>query len=307
MSHPGARGHIPVLPTQVLDLLAIQPGQVAMDGTAGLGGHASLMAERLGPTGTLVLMDLDAGNLERSAARIAAMPAAPRVITHHGSFAEAPHCARQHGVQVNAFLADLGFASNQVDNADRGLSFNLDGPLDMRLNPAGGPTAADLVNSLSERELAKIIFEFGEERMSRQVAAKIVATRTATPLRTTAELAEVVRSVVHRTPGGIDPATRTFQALRIAVNDELGHLDALLSTIGDTAGSVDGWLAPGANVAIIAFHSLEDRPVKQAMADWERSGLGRVLTHKPLVASVDEQGENPRSRSAKLRGFRVHG
>lgn len=304
------RGHIPVLPEEVIRFLHPKPGQTLLDCTAGLGGHAALLAERLGPPGTLVLADLDAGNLAQATERVRGLPGAPRVLTIHGSFAEAPHALVREGLRVDGVLADLGFASSQVDDPARGLSFNAEGPLDMRLNPDAGPTAADLVNSLPERELARIISDFGEERMARQVAQRIVATRAGKPFRTTTDLAQVVRSVVWRAPGaggggGIDPATRTFQALRIAVNDELGHLDALLAAIGQAAASADGWLNPGATIAIIAFHSLEDRPVKQAMAEWEALGLGRILTHKPVGATPAEEAANPRSRSAKLRAFRV--
>jgi 16S rRNA (cytosine1402-N4)-methyltransferase len=225
-------------------------------------------------------------------------------------------------------LADLGFASNQVEAAERGFSFSRDGPLDMRLDRSSPITAEELVNTLPVRELAEILKDFGEERLARPIAEKIAAVRSEEPIRTTARLAEVVRSVVPRRHGvaTIDPATRTFQALRIAVNDEIGRLGLFLAAIeraaalvgsataleggasigeGVRQGGATGWLNRGARVAIISFHSLEDRPVKQCGVELARRGLVTPLTKKPVEATDDETRRNPRSRSAKLRAMRV--
>lgn len=317
MSAPGTSlSHVPVLIEETLVALDPRAGEVALDGTAGYGGHAEAIARRLGPGGTLWLCDLDAGNLARAAERVRAVPNAPSVRTHHGSFAEGPREIAAAGQRAGVVLADLGFASPQVDDATRGLSFSRPGPLDMRLDASRGVTAADLVASLSERELADVLTRFGEERQARAVARRIVATRAREPITTTTQLADLVRSVVWRTPGSIDPATRTFQALRIAVNDELGHLAALLDWVdrgarvaGEQAGRPhpDAWLAEGARVAVIAFHSLEDRPVKQAFGRLEEEGLAEVLTPRPITPGEAELGRNPRAGSAKLRAVKLRG
>jgi 16S rRNA (cytosine1402-N4)-methyltransferase len=193
---------------------------------------------------------------------------------------------------VDAVLADLGFCSDQLANSARGFSFQHDGPLDMRLDPSRGEPAAALVRRLQEKDLADIIFQFGEERFSRRIAKVIVETRKASPIETTGQLAELVRRCVPRSKGShIDPATRTFQALRIAVNDELGALERLLTALPDC-------LKPGGTAAIISFHSLEDRMVKRA---FRQSELWEIVTRKPLVAGDEESAANPRARSAKLR------
>ncbi len=300
--------HIPVLLSEVLTLLNPRRGQTYADCTAGLGGHAAAVAPSLGPSGTVLLADLDAANLAAAATRIRDLPEAPHVESLHASFAALPHHLASLGLRADLVLADLGFASNQVDDASRGLSFMRDGPLDMRLNPAAPTTAATLVASLTESELADIIFNLGEERHARAVAAAIVRERSTNAIHTTGHLADVIRSVVRRGGGGgggrgIDPATRTFQALRMAVNDELGNLDALLGAL-DTPAS---WLAPYATVAIITFHSLEDRPVKQAFARLAAAGGAQELTPKPLRATSEEVAANPRAGSAKLRVIRLGG
>lgn len=306
--------HIPVLLEAALAALAPKGGEVALDGTAGYGGHAAAIARALGPDGTILLCDLDTGNLARAADRVRALPAAPRVLMHHGSFAEGPRALREQGLRADVVLADLGFASPQVDDAARGLSFSREGPLDMRLDASRGATAADLVATLNARDLADVIYRFGEERESRAIARRIVEARAREPITTTTHLAEIVRSVVRRTPGGIDPATRTFQALRIAVNDELGHLAALLEWVerGARAAAVrsagpDAWLAPSARVAVIAFHSLEDRPVKQAFGDLAAAGLAEILTPRPVTPGPAELVANPRAGSAKLRAVKLRG
>lgn len=302
--------HIPVLERAVIDVLRPEAGQTYVDCTAGLGGHASGVAGRLGPGGRVVLCDLDAGNLERAAARVRGACPEVEIVSVHGSFAALPRRLGDLGIVADLVLADLGFASTQVDDPARGLSFRADGPLDMRLDRSDGPTAAALVNELDEAELADLIWRYGEERHSRRIARKVVAARAESPIETTQRLAEVVRSACppRRGPGGIDPATRTFQALRIAVNDEIGSLEALLAWIGRGArAGGTGWLGRGARIAVIAFHSLEDRPVKHAFAELAREGLAERLTRKPVMAGAEEVERNPRSRSAKLRAVRLTG
>jgi 16S rRNA (cytosine1402-N4)-methyltransferase len=306
--------HIPVLPDEVLTLLAPQRGQVFVDCTAGLGGHACMVAERLGPEGIIVLNDMDQGNLDRAKASVSSVlypgdPGSARVHAILGNFAELPIRLRELGLSADMVLADLGFASTQVDDPRRGLSFRFSGPLDMRLDPSVPITAEELVNTLSERDLADIIFRFGEEKSSRRIASKLVAAREVEPITTTDRLAEIVRSAIPGPRGGINPATKTFQALRIAVNDELGSLDALLRHIGialkKSHSGQPSWINSAARVGIISFHSLEDRPVKRATGDWVQSGWAESITRKPIEAGDAEIASNPRARSAKLRGIRA--
>lgn len=300
---------------EVIDLLDPRAGQTLIDCTAGLGGHAAGIAERLGPGGRVVLFDLDPGNLARAEARVRGVinpqdPGAARVVGVRANFAQAPAWAAREGVRADMVLADLGFASTQVDDPERGLSFRQAGPLDMRLDPQGPVTAGELVNTLNERDLADLIYRYGEERLSRRIAAKLVAERREAPINTTDRLASIVRSVVPRAPGSIDGATRTFQALRIATNDEIGSLEALLGAVDRWSGRTDEagcWLNPGSRVAVISFHSLEDRPVKQAFAGIVGDARAKAVTRKPVVPSDDEQRRNPRSRSAKLRVIRLAG
>jgi 16S rRNA (cytosine1402-N4)-methyltransferase len=284
--------HIPVMPAEVLEVLAPASGQTLVDATVGGGGHARLLAERLGPTGRLIGLDQDAGMLALARPRLEGLP----VTLVHQRFDQLPQVLAQLGVAaVDGVLADLGFSSDQVDAPERGLSFQQAGPLDMRLDPtAGGETAADLLRRLSERDLADLIYQYGEERFSRRIARRIVETRQRTPLTTTDQLADVVRRCLPRPRGrrhGLDPATRTFQALRIAVNDELGALDRLLAALPAV-------VKPGGRAAIISFHSLEDRRVKQA---FRSKDVWEVLTRKPVQAGEEEVRNNPRARSAKLR------
>lgn len=292
-------GHIPVLLTQVLEYLAPKPGMVVLDCTLGRGGHAKAIIPLIGPGGTYIGLDLDAGNL--AYAKLVCQPIADahRVALHtyHQSFALADQAlALAEAGKADALLADLGFASNQVDDPARGLSFRSDGPLDMRLDPEGPTTAADLVNSLPERELADLIYQLGEERFSRRIARKIIARRAEGPILTTSALAEVCRQSYG--PQGrssrIDPATRTFQALRIAVNGELDALNLLLKRLPVL-------LADDGRAGIISFHSLEDRPVKRALLAAEQADQMKRITRKPVIADLTEQNQNPRSRSAKLR------
>ncbi|MCA9293311.1 MAG: 16S rRNA (cytosine(1402)-N(4))-methyltransferase RsmH [Phycisphaerales bacterium] len=307
---PDRLAHEPVLLDAVVHWLAPPAGGVVLDCTAGDGGHASALGRRLGPGGTVVLCDLDPGCLAKAAGAVRqAVGAEVRVVEINASYAETPRRLVDLGLSADRVIADLGFSSRQMDDGARGFSFRREGPLDMRFGTSG-PTAADLVNTLPERELADLLHDLGEERKARAIAAKIVAERAREPIRTTGALAKIVRAVVAPFGRGpeqkIDPATRTFQALRIAVNDELGNLDALLSAVTRQAsqrasGAGGGWLGPDARVGIIAFHSLEDRRVKQAFGALADRSCARVLTKKPIEATPEEVERNARSRSAKLR------
>lgn len=306
--------HIPVLADEVIELLDPQPGQVYVDCTAGLGGHACLIAAKIGPEGTIVLNDMDQGNLDRAKASVASAlrsgdPGSAKVLAFRGNFAELPRALKELGLSADMVLADLGFASTQVDDPERGLSFRFSGPLDMRLDPSMPITAEELVNTLPERELAQIIHRYGEDKSARRIASKLVAAREVEPITTTDRLAEIVRSAIPGPRGSIHPATKTFQALRIAVNDELGSLDALLRSIGialrKNHEGGPSWIAPGARVGIIAFHSLEDRPVKRAVSEWTGNDWCEPITRKPIEAGEAEIAQNPRARSAKLRGVRA--
>ena len=251
--------------------------------------------------------DLDAGNLERATTQ--AGGAGARFIPLHGSFVQAPHQLTKLGLRADVVLADLGFSSNQMDDPSRGFSFGEDGPLDMRLDRSGGLSAADLVNQSDEAELANIIYRLGEDPYARKIARKLVQSRQVEPIRTTAELARLVTEAYgpRAHSSRMHPATRTFMALRIAVNDELGALRGLLEQVtrgAEQAGS-GGWLNSGARVAIISFHSLEDRLVKQSFAELAKRDLATALTRKPVGPSEMEVRSNPRSRSAKLRVVRI--
>jgi 16S rRNA (cytosine1402-N4)-methyltransferase len=283
--------HVPVLLEETVALLAPKPGEVFVDCTAGLGGHAARLAQGVGPTGRVFAVDQDAGMLALAGPRLAGLS----VTLLHANFESLPELLAREGFpQVDGVLADLGFCSEQMDDPGRGFSFQGDGPLDMRLNPAAGATAADLVNTLSEGALADTIFEYGEERLSRRVARRIVERRATKPFTTTGELADLVRRTVPRS-GGADPATRVFQALRIAVNDELGALDRLLA-------SLPALVKPGGRVAVISFHSLEDRRAKSALS--KVPAVWHSLAKKPVEAGPAEVARNPRARSAKLRAAR---
>jgi 16S rRNA (cytosine1402-N4)-methyltransferase len=286
--------HVSVLPAEVLDLLAPAAGETFVDATVGAGGHARLLAERLGAAGRLIGLDRDPAMLDLARPRLVGLP----VTLVQARFDQLRDVLDELGIAaVDGVLADLGICSDQLDAPERGFSFQQAGPLDMRLDPTQGEPASALLRRLKERDLADLFWQYGEERFSRRIARKIVETRRRTPLETTEQLAELVRRCVPRPKGHrhvIDPATRVFQALRIAVNDELGALDRFL-------GALPGCVKPGGRVALISFHSLEDRRVKHAFRDrqcWE------VLTPKPVQASEAEVGVNPRARSAKLRAAR---
>ncbi len=299
-------GHIPVLLEETLALLAPRAGEVAVDLTAGGGGHSLALAGAVGPGGQVIGFDVDPAALRAAARRLraAGRPFEPV----RANFVCAPEHLVQLGLRADAVLGDLGFSSLQIDDPRRGFSFAADGPLDMRYDPDGPVSAEDLLATLSEPELAEVIASGGEDPLARKIARKLVQTRQREPIRSTAQLARLVREAygARARSSRMHPATRTFMALRIAVNDELTALGALLDDVRRAARG-DTWLNPGARVAIISFHSLEDRLVKRAFADLARSGLARILTKRPVTAGPDEVAANPRARSAKLRAVRLAG
>jgi 16S rRNA (cytosine1402-N4)-methyltransferase len=308
----GAGGHVPVLLKEAIDFLAVKRGGTYLDATVGLGGHSYEIAKRLGAPGHLIGFDKDPAALAVAREKlvvgrsslVVSQPISERLTTDdqrpildwpvitllHRSFAEL--ASDQGPATIDGILADLGVSSLQLSDPERGFSFQAEGPLDMRMNPMSGETAEQVVNHIDERELADVIYEFGEERRSRRIARAIVRSR---PIRTTKQLVEVVsaaaRSMKHER---IHPATRTFQALRIFVNRELDDLKALM----EAAPRV---LKPGGRLVVISFHSLEDRIVKDALRDGAKEGWYRLLTKKPLTTSEEEIERNPRSRSAKMR------
>ncbi len=291
-------GHDPVLPDEVLAALSPRPGQTFIDCTLGRGGHSALVAPLLGSTGLIVGIDADPNNLRFARDRLANSPCPTRFF--HANFAELKDVLDEIGrPSVDLMLADLGLSTNQFFDARYGLSFSQDMPLDMRIDPRLGKSAADLVNTMREEDLANVLYELAQERYSRRIARKIVESRRVSPITSTERLAELVRSVVPKTHGDkIDPATRSFMALRMAVNHELENLDALLA-------KAPRHLSPGGRLAVISFHSMEDRRVKQAFRSAEQTGLVRVLTKKPLSPTDGELARNPRSRSAKLRAIEI--
>ncbi len=300
-------GHIPVLSEAVIELLNPCANDVIVDLTAGRGGHAVQLASAADNDVAMILFDLDLSNLEFATSQVESHGIS--VIPIHASFATAQANLKKLGIQADCVLADLGFASNQMDNPARGLSFSGDGPLDMRLDTQEGGTAADIIQSASEEELADIIFQLGEEPYARRIARKIVQERQKEPILGTARLAQIVRDAYgpRARTSRLNPATRTFMALRIAVNGELAALDALLADVktGSRTVNDDGWLNLDARVAVISFHSLEDRRVKQSFVDLEKNGLATRLTRKPLRATEEEIASNPRSRPAKLRAVQL--
>lgn len=287
--------HVPVLLDEVLEYLNVRPGGIVVDATLGLAGHSSEIARRLGPKGTLIGFDRDPEAMALATARLEALreelgAEMPTVRLVPKAFSEA--ASEIDPGSLDGLLADFGVSSLQLDEAHRGFSFRADGPLDMRMDTRAGETAEQVVNQEDENELANLIYEFGEERRSRRIARAIVRAR---PITTTAELARVVSAAAPSMKGDkIHPATRTFQALRIRVNDELGEIRTLLE-------SAPSLLKPGGRLVLISFHSLEDRLVKDAFREAAREGVLEVLTKKPVVAGEDEESRNPRSRSAKMR------
>ncbi len=280
--------HRPVLLNEVFEWLAPREGSVLVDGTVGAGGHAAVLGSRVGSTGRVIGLDRDPEMLALAGQATRGLP----VTLLQSPYSALGEVLDDLGIDaVDGVLLDLGLSTDQLHWSHRGFSFAHEGPLDMRFDPNSEVTAADLVNTRNEEELARLFFEYGEERYSRRVARRIVAARRVEPIRTTGRLAEIVRKSIPGKWGPIDPATRVFQALRIAVNEELDHLDHTLALLPQV-------LRSGGRAAIISFHSLEDRRVKVAFRDDPQL---TALTRKPLVASAEEVATNPRARSAKLR------
>ena len=303
--------HTPVLLTEVLLYLDPRPGTFVVDGTLDGGGHAEEILQRLKPEGTFLGVDLDPGMTERFAKRV--RPKDVHVHVAHGNYADLPNILRDAGLpKADGLLVDLGFSSEQLgssgraapgerasSHAGRGFSFTNDEPLQMTYDPDAVPLR-DLLLKVSEPDLANIIREFGGERMAGRAARAIVERHRKQRIETTGDLASIVRGALPRSyeRGRIDPATRTFQALRIWANDELGNLPRLLKALPDI-------LAPGGRAVIISFHSAEDRLVKQSFAAGKKSGRYELLTKKPITPSREEETRNPRSRSAKLRAIKL--
>lgn len=305
--------HTPVMADEALSWLNIQPGKTYVDATVGAGGHLRKILDAAAGQGQVIGIDRDLLSLERLRQSFAGSPAHwPELV--HANYSELRSVIGALGFSTisGGILADLGVSSMQLDNSDRGFSFVDDGPLDMRMDPTAHTTAEQLINKLSEKELADVIYRYGEERLSRPIARAIAGAR---PLYTTLQLAEVVSKVVrhyqrgHRSKDSSHPATRTFQAIRIAVNDELANLESFLRE------SID-LLEPGARLVVITFHSLEDRMVKQILREaaspcicpprhpictCNKTAVMKILTPKPVAPSEKEVLANPRSRSAKLR------
>jgi 16S rRNA (cytosine1402-N4)-methyltransferase len=292
--------HVPVLLQQAIRFLDVREGGTYLDATLGMAGHAREIARRLGPKGRLIGFDRDPEAMAIARARLDALreelgARMPEVLLLNEPFSSAKGYVEQGS--LDGLLADVGVSSLQLDEAHRGFSFRAEGPLDMRMDPRRGITAEQVVNQWGEKELANLIYEFGEERRSRRFARAIVRAR---PITTTAQLATVVAAVApamksrERGRQPIHPATRTFQALRILVNDELGELKALLAR-------APLLLKPGGKLVVISFHSLEDRLVKDAMREGTSQGIYQLDSRKPVTADEEETNRNPRARSAKLR------
>ncbi|MBI2354402.1 MAG: 16S rRNA (cytosine(1402)-N(4))-methyltransferase RsmH [Deltaproteobacteria bacterium] len=305
--------HLSVMPDEVVRLLAPKRGGIYLDGTLGGGGHAALIAEQCIPEGGMLIgIDQDREALEAAGRRLAGFGSGIRLL--HGNFSELERHLSGLGIErLDGFILDLGVSSHQLDSAGRGFSFQQDAPLDMRMDTSGGETAAELLNELPERELERIIREYGEERWARRIAAFIVKAREEAPLERTLQLADIVKGAIPRAKWEerIHPATRTFQALRIAVNRELESLETGLRAAIER-------LNPGGRGVVISFHSLEDRIVKQTFRDYAsgcicprhlplcvcgRKPRVRVLTGRPLTAGEEEIARNPRARSAKMRAI----
>jgi 16S rRNA (cytosine1402-N4)-methyltransferase len=299
--------HEPVLLREVVELLVVKPGGTYVDGTLGEGGHARAILDAAGPDGRLFGIDRDGESLAQAGANLASF--GRRCVLIHGTFTETLTDGLPGQAEVDGVLMDLGMSSRQLDDAERGFSLMKDGPLDMRMDRSRGITAEELVRDAEQRELADLLFRCGEEPDARRIAAAIVEAREEAPIRTTGRLADIVARAKGRARGRIHPATRTFQALRIAVNRELEDLDAgLVAALGR--------VRTGGRVAVISFHSLEDRIVKRTfvrhvgrMESLQQGGVrwlgdappARWVTRKPVLPGPDEVARNPRSRSAKLR------
>ncbi len=301
--------HVPILVAEVLDVLAPQPGEVAADLTLGHGGHARALLARIGPAGRLVALDHDEPTLRATQSRLAAEGLAARATFHAVHFAALPQVLAREGLDgVDVALADLGLSSMQIDDPSRGFSYRRDGPLDMRMDPRRKRTAATVLATIAEADLASALSEHGDEPAAERIARAVVAAREVAPIEGTARLAELVLAAQGLTvdawkerakanPGEVHPAARTFQALRILVNDEMSGLERLLAVLP--------WcLRPGGRVALLSFHSGEDRRVKRAFREGLAAGLYEAISEEVVRASPAEVGSNPRAAPAKLRWAR---
>jgi 16S rRNA (cytosine1402-N4)-methyltransferase len=294
--------HVPVLLNEVLAAMAVRPGQVVVDCTVGLGGHASQILAAISPGGKLIGLDLDPKNLELARGALQATGGAFELF--HSNFAGLPGVLGQAGVErVDGILADVGVASPQIDDPERGFSYRKPGPLDMRMDPTRGQPASSLVHRMSQRELAEALLELGDETDGPRIAKLIVERRRERPILTTQDLMAIVCEArdftLQRAAGAkLHPAARTFQALRMLVNRELPNLDRLLTV-------APGLLNPGGTIAMISFHSGEDRRVKAAFREGLRGGVYAEISPDPITATAEETAGNPRARSAKLRWARV--
>lgn len=285
-------GHLPVMAGEVEEFLQPGPGRVMVDCTLGEGGHAARLLPRLMPGGLLIGMDRDVSVLEAARRKLADYGDSVRI--ERANYTDLPRVLGEAGIEaVDGVLFDLGVNSAQLDNPERGFSFLRDGPLDMRMDRDAGRPAADLVNRLGRRELEWLIRRYGEERFAGRISRRIVEERGKSPILTTGRLAAIVSRAIGKR-SRIHPATRTFQALRLAVNEELENLDRSLDRSLEM-------LRPGGRICLIAFHSLEDRIVKHTFRRWERENRVRVLTGKPVRPREEEIRRNPRARSARLR------
>ena len=305
--------HVSVLLNETVENLAIKPDGIYADGTAGGGGHSFEIGRRLSQNGTLICTDRDSEAVEACKKRLETLECKKEII--HSEFRALPEILKNRGIKLDGLLLDLGVSSHQLDSYERGFSYMHDAPLDMRMNKDDAFTAAELVNTYSEQELARVFFEYGEEKWSRQIARKIVAKRNEKPFETTFELVNTIKSAMP--PKALNeaqhPAKRVFQAIRIAVNGELAQ-------ISDVLAEIIPHMNHGGRICVITFHSLEDRIVKTAFVTAEnpctcppdfpvcvcgKKSLGKVITKKPIIPSEEEINANPRSRSAKLRVFEV--
>jgi 16S rRNA (cytosine1402-N4)-methyltransferase len=293
-----AMRHDPVMVREILEALALKPGDVVVDGTIGLAGHSLQFAKLIHPGGIIVGFDWDQAMLAEARQRLSSVQQV-RTVLIHDDYRMLAHHLDELTLSANGILLDLGLNLAQIEDPERGITFSQDGPLDMRMNRSKGEPAAALLNRLSSNEIEQFLHEFGDERWARAIARKIVERRSERPLRTTNDLVDCVLAAV---PAGardkrIHPATRTFQAIRIAVNKELDDLEGVMK---DAAGS----LAEGGTLAVLSYHSGEDRAVKHAFRELSAGEEYEELYRKPLVASAEEIASNPRSRSAKLRALR---
>lgn len=310
LEHPDAE-HLPVMLKEVLDLLRCKPGGIYVDATIGLGGHAESILKKIQPDGQLIGIDRDKDSLEKVQARL--KPFAQNLRLVHDNYKNLPLILNNlAGSPVDGILVDLGVSSYQLLTPERGFSFQSDVMLDMRMDRTQQRTAADLINKLSESELADIIYRYGEDRLSRRIAAAIVQERRKAPITRCSQLAEIIGRIIKvRGHHGIHPATRTFQALRIAVNEELEGLEEFFA-------EAFAFLKPGGRMAVIAFHSLEDRIVKKAfrrlagqcvcdappaLCTCPRHELAGLITPRPMTPGPEELASNPRARSARLRSL----